>query len=227
MDASPPSGRWNPVQHYQDGAVAQSYDRERFSSLAGRVFNRLDKRAVRRALEGLAPGSVVADIPCGTGRLAEVALEMGYEVCGIDISPAMLEMARNRLARFGTRFTALVADIRALQAASRRYDAVLSARFLMHFPLAEQRQLIRGMARLAGGRLVLTHGIVTPWHRLRRDFKSRFAYFQNPAPFPLSEADLDSMLREAGFVERSRHYVLPGLSEAVAIVAAPSGGGQR
>ncbi|MGA2087872.1 MAG: methyltransferase domain-containing protein [Stellaceae bacterium] len=224
MDASRHPGSWNPVQHYQDGAVAESYDRERFSCFAGRVFNRLDKRTVRRALEGLAPGSVVADIPCGTGRLAEVALEMGYEVCGIDISPAMLEMARNRLARFGARFTARVADIRALQAAGQSFDAVLSARFLMHFPLDEQRQLIRGLARLAGRRLVLTHGIDTAWHRLRRDFKSRFEYFWNPAAFPVSEAELASMLREAGFAERGRHYVLPFLSEAVAIVAEPNGG---
>lgn len=227
MDVSRQPGDWNPVQHYQDGAVAASYDRERFSSLAGRVFNHLDKRAVRRALAGLAPGSVVADIPCGTGRLAEVALEMGYAVCGIDISPAMLERARNRLARFGARFTALVADIRELQAAGQSFDAVLSARFLMHFPLAEQRRLIRSLARLAGQRLVLTHGIDTPWHRLRRDFKRQFAYFRNPAAFPVSQAELASMLREAGFAERGRYYVLPGLSEAVAIVAEPGGGEKR
>jgi 2-polyprenyl-3-methyl-5-hydroxy-6-metoxy-1,4-benzoquinol methylase len=227
MDASRHSRAWDPAQHYQNGAVAESYDRERFSSLAGRVFNHLDRRAVRRALEGLAPGSVVADVPCGTGRLAEVALEMGYEVCGIDISPAMLEMARRRLARFGARFTASVADIRALQSAGQRFDAVLSARFLMHFPLGEQRQLIRGLARLARRRLVLTQGIDTPWHRLRRDFKSRFAYFGDPAAFPVSAGDLAAMLREAGFVERRRHAVLPFLSEAVAIVAEPSGGERR
>jgi hypothetical protein len=94
----------------------------------------------------------------------------------------------------------------------------------MHFPLDEQRQLIRGLARLAGRRLVLTHGIDTAWHRLRRDFKSRFEYFWNPAAFPVSEAELASMLREAGFAERGRHYVLPFLSEAVAIVAEPNGG---
>jgi SAM-dependent methyltransferase len=227
MDASRHPGGWDPAQHYQDGAVAESYDRERFSSLPGRVFNRLDRRAVRRALAGLPPGSVVADIPCGTGRLAEVALEMGYEVCGIDISPAMLEMARRRLARFGARFTARVADIRALQSTGQSFDAVLSARFLMHFPLDEQRQLIRGLARLAGRRLVLTHGFDTPWHRLRRDFKRRFAYFRNPAVFPVSPDALSSMLRAAGFVERRRHAVLPILSEAVAIVAEPSGGEMR
>ncbi len=227
MDASHTPGRWDPARHYQDGGVAESYDRTRFSSLAGRVFNRLDRRAVRRALEGLAPGSVVADIPCGTGRLAEVALEMGYEVCGIDISPAMLEMARNRLARFGARFTAKVADIRALQSDGSRFDAVLSARFLMHFPLGEQRQLIGSLARLAKRRLVLTQGIDTKWHRLRRDFKRRFDCFGDPAAFPVSESDLAAMLREAGFAERRRHAVLSFLSEAVAIVAEPTGGERR
>jgi SAM-dependent methyltransferase len=221
MDGQRHHGNWDPSRHYQDRDVAESYDRERFSGLAGSVFNRLDKRAVRRALAGLAPGSVIADIPCGTGRLAEVALELGHSVCGIDISPVMLEMARNRLARFGARFTARVGDIRALPAGGPAFDAVLSARFLMHFPPDEQRKLIGGLARLARRRLVLTHGLDTPWHRLRRNLKGRFEYFRIPAPFPVSPDDLAVMLNAAGFVERRRHYVLPFLSEAASIVAAP------
>jgi SAM-dependent methyltransferase len=224
MDGQRHHRDWDPAQHYQDGDVAESYDRERFSGLAGSVFNHLDKRAVRSALADLAPGSVIADIPCGTGRLAEVALELGHRVCGIDISPAMLEIARNRLERFGARFTAQIGDIRALPSAGRKFDAVLSARFLMHFPLDEQRKLIAGLARLARRRLVLTQGIDTPWHRLRRDLKSRFKYFRIPAPFPVSPDELAAMLRAAGFVERRRHYVLPLLSESLAIVAEPSMG---
>ena len=39
---------WDPVTHYKEIAVAERYDRERFSSLAGRVFNALERYCMRR-----------------------------------------------------------------------------------------------------------------------------------------------------------------------------------
>lgn len=37
---------------------------------------------------------LVTDIGCGSGIWAELLLDSGYDVCGIDISPAMIELAR-------------------------------------------------------------------------------------------------------------------------------------
>lgn len=211
---------WDPTRHYQDAAVAANYDRTRFSSLAGRLFNFLDRRAVRSALADLPDGSTVADMPCGTGRLAEVALALGLRVHGVDIAPEMLAVARRRLARFDERFTAAAADIRSIDGTC-RFDAVLSARFLMHFPPDEQTALVGALSRVAGRRLVLTHGIDAPLHRLRRALKRATGLFQNPAVFPVTEAQLSQMLAAAGFRETRRHRVLPLLSEAVVIVAEP------
>jgi 2-polyprenyl-3-methyl-5-hydroxy-6-metoxy-1,4-benzoquinol methylase len=221
MDASRYGKDWDPTEHYQDCAVACAYDRERFTSLAGRLFNHRDREAVRRAFADLPPDSLIGDIPCGTGRMAEVALELGHRVHGIDISPAMIEVARHRLARFGTRFTAQAADVRALDAAHLQFDAVLSARFLMHFPVAEQVALVQSMARAARHRVVLTQGLISPWHRLRRAVKQRAGVFQNPAAFPLTRAELATMLREADLCELRRYHLLPLVSEAVVIVAQP------
>ncbi|MDE2229134.1 MAG: methyltransferase domain-containing protein [Alphaproteobacteria bacterium] len=211
---------WDPTRHYQDAAVAANYDRARFSSLSGRLFNFLDRRAVRRALVDLSAGSTVADMPCGTGRLAEVALALGFAVHGVDIAPAMLAVARQRLAPFGDRFTVETADIRDRDQ-THRFDAVLSARFLMHFPPDEQRTLVGAMARVAHRRLVLTHGIDTPLHRLRRALKRATGLFENPAVFPLSETQLADILASAGFREVRRHRIVPLVSEAVVIVAEP------
>jgi SAM-dependent methyltransferase len=41
-------------------------------------------------------GGLVVDIGCGTGALARELLSAGYHVLGIDISPAMLKIARRR-----------------------------------------------------------------------------------------------------------------------------------
>ncbi|MDE1902410.1 MAG: class I SAM-dependent methyltransferase [Alphaproteobacteria bacterium] len=213
---------WDPTRHYQDAAVADDYDRARFSSLAGRLFNFLDRRAVRHALADLPAGSTLADMPCGTGRLTDVALTLGFSVHGIDIAPAMLAVARRRLAAFGDRFTTAVADIRSLDPA-RRFDVVLSARFLMHFPPDEQRSLITALARRARRRLVLTHGIDTALHRGRRALKRATGLFQNPAAFPVTEVELAQMLAAAGFREIRRNRLLPVVSEAVVIVAERTG----
>ncbi|HEV2264718.1 MAG TPA: methyltransferase domain-containing protein [Stellaceae bacterium] len=213
---------WDPTRHYQDAAVADDYDRARFSSLAGRVFNFLDRRAVRRALADLPAVSTLADVPCGTGRLADVALTLGFLVHGVDIAPAMLAVARRCLAAFGARFTTAVADIQSLDPA-RQFDAVLSARFLMHFPPDEQQTLIGTLGRLARRRLVLTHGIDTALHRRRRALKRTIGWFQNPAAFPVTEARLAQMLVAAGFREVRRYRILPVLSEAVVVVAERAG----
>src|SRR5690348_3715703 len=77
---------WDPVGHYQDVEVAERYDCERFSRWTGRIFNALEKRAVRKAFRGVPRSAVVVDVPCGTGRLAEVLLDEGFEVVGVDIS---------------------------------------------------------------------------------------------------------------------------------------------
>lgn len=213
---------WDPTRHYQDAAIADGYDRTRFSSLAGRLFNFLDRRAVRRALADLPANSTLADMPCGTGRLADIALTLGFSVHGVDIAPAMLAVARRRLAAFGNRFTTAVADIRSVDP-TRRFDAVLSARFLMHFPPDEQQTLIEALGRPARRRLVLTHGIDTALHRRRRAVKRATGWFQNPAAFPVTEAQLAQMLAAAGFREIRRYRILPVLSEAVVIVAERAG----
>jgi len=209
---------WDPTRHYQDASVAADYDRERFSSLAGRVFNFLDRRAVHLALADLPAGSTIADMPCGTGRLAEIALKSGFAVHGVDIAPAMLAVARQRLAPFADRFTAATADIRFVDP-TRQFDAVLSARFLMHFPPDEQQALVSALACVARRRLVLTHGLDTRLHRWRRALKRATGLFQNPAVFPVTEDQLAHMLAAAGLREIRRYRILPALSEAVVIVA--------
>jgi SAM-dependent methyltransferase len=61
---------------------------------AGHVEN-TQRGIVRRLREhGLAHGRRVLDVGCGSGLLARVLLAAGYDVCGIDASPAMIDLAR-------------------------------------------------------------------------------------------------------------------------------------
>jgi 2-polyprenyl-3-methyl-5-hydroxy-6-metoxy-1,4-benzoquinol methylase len=209
---------WNPAEHYKDIEIARKYDKERFSSIPGRIFNHLEKRLIRAAFADLPASSRIGDVPCGTGRLAEVLVEAGYDVVGIDISPAMLEVAREKIKPLGGRFDTVVSDARRLSDTGMSFDAVLCARVLMHYPLAEQIEFLRDVAAVSKKRVVFTQGISNGYHQFRRSIK-RMLNNQNPAVYPLSEQEIRQLLDGAGLRELRRYHVLLGVSEAVVVVA--------
>jgi len=210
---------WDPVTHYKEVAVAERYDRERFSSLPGRVFNALEKHNMRKAFRAVPRDQTVLDLPCGTGRFSEVLLEEGFKVIGIDISQAMLEVAKRKLERFGPRFETRVADVRELaRMESQRYDVALCARVLMHFPLEEQISFLRSVAELTRRQVVFTQSLSTPYQRLRRRIK-RLLGNQPPAGYPITEAELKTLLAGAGLKEVGRLRPMPLVTEAIYVIA--------
>jgi 2-polyprenyl-3-methyl-5-hydroxy-6-metoxy-1,4-benzoquinol methylase len=209
---------WDANSHYKDVRVALDYDAARFSSLPGRVFNNREKRIVLRAFAGVPRGGRIADVPCGTGRLAEPLLAAGYRVHGIDISQQMLDVASRRLARFSDAFTTEASDAKRLPTLGPRFEAVLCARVLMHFPLEEQIEFLKGAATLTSGVVVINHSLSSPYQRMRRRIK-RLLGHQAPARYPVSEEQIARLLSSAGLEEVSRYRLGPMLSEAVYIVA--------
>ncbi|HNC51666.1 MAG TPA: class I SAM-dependent methyltransferase [Accumulibacter sp.] len=209
---------WDPVTHYQEVAIAERYDRERFSSISGRVFNSLEKSVIRAAFRDVPKTARILDLPCGTGRLASALLESGFSVEGVDISAAMLDVAKRKLHSFGDRFTTRVADVHELaKAEPKRYDAALCARVLMHFPLDEQIAFLKSVAQLTKGTVVLTQSLSSPYQRFRRSVKKLIGN-QPPANYPLTEDDLASLLRGAGLREVRRLRLAALISEAMVVI---------
>jgi SAM-dependent methyltransferase len=93
----------------------------------------------------------VLEVGCGWGELAEwVARETGAEVVAVDLSPRMVELARERGVE------AQVGDVQELPFEDGAFDVAIAAWMLYHVP-----DLDRGIAELArvlrpGGRLVVT-----------------------------------------------------------------------
>ena len=213
---------WDPVTHYKEVAVAERYDRERFSSLSGRVFNALEKHNMRKAFRAVPREHTVMDLPCGTGRFSEVLLEEGFKVVGVDISQAMLEVAKRKVERFGTRFETRVGDVRELaKQESKVYDVALCARVLMHFPLDEQITFLRSVAKLTRGRVVFTQSLSTPYQRFRRRIKEMLGN-QPPAGYPITEAELKTLLAVAGLKETGRLRPMALITEAIYVIAEPA-----
>jgi SAM-dependent methyltransferase len=99
----------------------------------------------RIALEHGLYGSRLLDVACGTGKSFLPMLARGYEVTACDISPSMVEIARE--AALGTGAEVLVADARDLPVLG-RFDLVTSINDSLNYVLGERElgSVFRGVA---------------------------------------------------------------------------------
>jgi trans-aconitate 2-methyltransferase len=102
----------------------------------------------------------VLDAGCGSGRVTEALLERlpDGKVVALDASPAMLDEARRRLARFGDRVEFVEADLGQPLPLSTPVDAILSTATFHWVP--DHDALFRNLAAVIrpGGRLVAQCG---------------------------------------------------------------------
>jgi len=113
----------------------------------------LDKRT--GLVKTLLPqGGLVLDVGCGTGQLGAAIASEGYDVFGVDLSPAMVARARDR-GLAGT-FSAITT---ALPFAANSFDVALTVATLHHLETPERvAATVREM-----GRVVKRVGFVVLW----------------------------------------------------------------
>ncbi|WP_328222659.1 class I SAM-dependent methyltransferase [Streptomyces sp. NBC_00310] len=101
--------------------------------------------------------SDVLDLGCGTGSLSLLATEQGHWVTGVDASPAMVALARAKLA--GRSAVFLVGDAAAPPVGEERFDVILVRHVL--WTLSDPGRALRHWCGLLrpGGRLVLVEGV--------------------------------------------------------------------
>lgn len=78
------------------GDSATLYDERRFSDRTGREMHRGEWACFVDALRRVPKDAAILEVGCGTGRLLLPAREMGYRVNGLDASPDMLDMLRQK-----------------------------------------------------------------------------------------------------------------------------------
>jgi 2-polyprenyl-3-methyl-5-hydroxy-6-metoxy-1,4-benzoquinol methylase len=190
---------------------ARRYEARRYGSRIRRLNLHLLERAVARAFDGVAPGSLILDVPCGTGVLSAFLAARGLHVVGADISPAMLEVARERVPD--------VARIDLEQPPWRRrsFAGVLCARFLMHLPAESRPRVLRTLAELTHGPLVATvchpYTVKSFGRAVRRQLGGR-----PKRSVRLTRAELAAEVSAAGLVLRRVIPVMPVLSEVWVVV---------
>ncbi len=123
-----------------------------------------------RAIESIAPGAdlSVLDVGAGTGRIAKLLLRRASRVIALDRAPAMLAVARERLA--GSTARLVRADARALPVRPGRADLAIAGWVFGHFrtwmPAGWREEVSASLAEMdlalrPGGPLVLVETLGT------------------------------------------------------------------
>ncbi len=136
------------------------------------------------AVLALPAGSRLLDVACGSGWLSEYFARLGYDVTGIDISPQLIELSRDRLRavpplvdhQTEIRCQFRVHDIEAAQL-EEQFDAVVCYDAMHHF--ADEQATARHLAAMLpiGGLLFIMEG-------------------NRPAPASAAEKELIDVMRK-------------------------------
>ena len=137
----------------------------------------------------LPPGARILDVGCGSGWLSEYFARLGYDVKGIDLSPALIAMSRERVSRvpYGVdhetplRCSFQVHDIE-LEPLREKFDAVICYDSLHH--LEDERAVVKHLAAMLdiGGLLFILEG-------------------HKPLPGSKTEDELLEVMRQFGTLE--------------------------
>jgi len=133
--------------------VAETYAKKFFDELSRKPFDRrlLDEFAAALPARG------VLDVGCGPGHVAGYLSERGLDATGVDLSPAMVEIAR----RLNPKIPFHEADMRELPVADSSVGGIAAFYSVIHIPRQDVPAVLLEFRRvlvLSGRLLVAVHG---------------------------------------------------------------------
>jgi SAM-dependent methyltransferase len=134
--------------------VADEYVQRIFDELQHKP---LDRQLLDRFAAGVRDVGPACDMGCGPGHVARYLHELGARVCGIDLSPAMVERARCLVP--GVEFRQ--GDIMALDAADETWAGIAAFYSMIHIPRDDMARALGELRRVLrpGGILLMAFHI--------------------------------------------------------------------
>ena len=192
-----------------DARPAMDWDAGSYEHVAAQLYPAAQV-AVERAAP--VPGERVLDLGCGTGNATLLAAARGAQVTGVDPSPRLLDVARERAAAEGLSVTFVDGEAASLPAGDASTDLVLSVFAVVFAP--DPEAAVRELARVTApsGRVVLTAWI--PEGPIAEAGRVAFQALSDalggppgPAPFPWHDpAALGDLVRPYGFAIQTEEH---------------------
>ncbi len=189
--------------------LADKYD-SWYESAKGRMYDRLEKKAISRYLPLRSKGKKLLEVGCGTGHWSRFFSEYGFEVTGVDISERMIDIAKGRNI---SNASFQLADGHSLPFADETFDITAAITTLEFVRDAEAviREMVR-CTRKPGGRLLI--GVLNELARLNRNRKQRpgspYVNARLFSPRELKQLLVrygESCVVTAGFIPRQEHLL--------------------
>lgn len=167
------------------------------------------------------PCRAALDIGCGTGQFSRLLATRTEQVTGVDLSPRMIEVARDR-AQGHPNITFQVADVTTWLFPDEAFDCVASIATLHHLPLAKMLQKMKRTLTVGGTLLVLDlyeavswsdrllELLAVPTHTAFKVLKSRHIRESQAVQEAWAEHGKDDVYPTLAAVRRVCAEVLPG-----------------
>lgn len=160
--------RRGQLETYFDRTAVEAWTRLTSDAPVGRIRAtvRAGRDQMRRCLLSWLPtdlrGRRVLDAGCGTGALAVEVARRGAEVVAIDLSPTLIDLARERAeqALSGHRITFIAGDL--LDAGLGHFDHVVAMDSLIHYQAADIVRVISALAQRTRTSMLFTFAPRTP-----------------------------------------------------------------
>ena len=160
--------RRDEIETYFDRTAADAWAALTSDAPVSRIRRtvRHGRDAMRQTLMSWLPedmtGSTMIDAGCGTGTLAIEAAQRGAEVVAVDLSPTLVNLARERLRDLNQTLdvTFLVGDMRDMDLGS--FDYAVAMDSLIHYDVADGVATLEAMAAQIHRKMVFTFAPKTP-----------------------------------------------------------------
>jgi magnesium-protoporphyrin O-methyltransferase len=201
--------RRDEIETYFDRTAADAWAALTSDAPVSRIRRtvRRGRDAMRETLMSWLPedltGSTLIDAGCGTGTLAIEAAQRGAEVVAVDLSPTLVNLARERLRDLNQSLdvTFLVGDMRDMDLGC--FDYAVAMDSLIHYDVADGVQTLEAMAEQINRKMVFTFAPKTPLLALMHATGRLFPRGDRaPSIEPVSSGRLEQHLQDAGLMER-------------------------
>ena len=200
--------RRDEIETYFDRTAADAWAALTSDAPVSRIRRtvRSGREAMRATLLSWLPedlsGSNLIDAGCGTGTLAIEAAQRGAEVVAVDLSPTLVNLARERLRDFDDALdvTFLVGDMRDMDLGC--FDYAVAMDSLIHYNVADGVQTLEAMAEQINRKIVFTFAPKTPLLALMHATGRLFPRADRaPSIEPVSQQHLCRRLEQVGLVQ--------------------------